>query len=50
MKKRQKDVAKSTNRWVKYLGISAITLTVLGAVGFAVGMIKKDVEVKEKEV
>lgn len=49
MKKRQKDVAKSTNRWVKYLGISAITLTVLGAVGFAVGMIKKDVEVKEKE-
>lgn len=49
MKKRQKDVAKSTNRWVKYLGISAITLTVLGAVGFAIGMIRKDVEVKEKE-
>lgn len=49
MKKRQKDFAKSTNRWVKYLGISAITLTVLGAVGFAVGMIKKDVEVREKE-
>lgn len=49
MKKRQKDVAKSTNRWVKCLGIGAIALTVLGAVGFAVGMIKKDVEVKEKE-
>lgn len=49
MKKRQKDVAKSTNRWVKALGISAITLTVLGATGFAIGMIRKDVEGKEKE-
>ena len=50
MKKRKvKDVSKSTNRWVKFIALSGITLTVLGAAGFAVGMIKKNVEVKEKE-
>ena len=50
MKKRKvKDVSKSTNRWVKFIALSGITLTVLGAVGFAVGIIKKNVEVREKE-
>ena len=48
-KKKNKDVSKSTNRWVKFIGIGGIALAAIGVVGFAAGMIKKNVEVQQQE-
>ena len=48
-KKKNNDVSKSTNRWVKFIGIGGIALAAIGVVGFAAGMIKKNIEVEQQE-
>ena len=48
-KKKNNDVSKSTNRWVKFIGIGGIALAAIGVIGFAAGMIKKNIEVEQQE-